>query len=197
MGKENENYRGWSNYATWAFYMLLTYDAESCADWLKQVERIRKEVAATWNVGHGTLSRSEAELFTLRDHLKAKVTLGLLLGDSTQLLPAAERVNWEEIAAAIRSGRMEPRPALFSPGRQVVTPEAVRALQPLDAVVSLIRHVRGDWGELCKEDLEANERGLLEGGRLFSLYHAEDKTKFYIITEHDRSVTTVLLPEDY
>ena len=43
MGKENENYRGWSNYATWAFHMLLTYDAELFADWLKQVECIRKE----------------------------------------------------------------------------------------------------------------------------------------------------------
>lgn len=61
----------------------------------------------------------------------------------------------------------------------------------------LRRHARGDWGELCREDWEANERALFENGRLFSVYHDRSGQKFYIITEHDRSITTILLPEDY
>jgi hypothetical protein len=63
-------------------------------------------------------------------------------------------------------------------------------------VLGLARHVRGDWGDLCPEDIQANETALLEGGRRFSAY-GEGASRFLIITECDRSVTTVLLPEDY
>ena len=62
---------------------------------------------------------------------------------------------------------------------------------------ALSRHVRGDWGTLDAEDLQSNERALRFGGRLFSSYHSSQDVKFWIITECDRSVTTVLLPEDY
>ena len=59
------------------------------------------------------------------------------------------------------------------------------------------RHARGDWGELCHHDWKENEVGLTQGLRLFSRYKDRHGTYFYIITEHDRSVTTVLLPDDY
>lgn len=59
------------------------------------------------------------------------------------------------------------------------------------------RHARGDWGELCREDWEANEQALFGNGRLFSVFNDRTGQKFYIITEHDRSLTTILLPEDY
>ena len=58
------------------------------------------------------------------------------------------------------------------------------------------RHIRGDWGDACKEDAKANDLALEEGSRLFSVYFSID-IKFWIITEHDRSATTILLPEDY
>lgn len=61
----------------------------------------------------------------------------------------------------------------------------------------MARHGAGDWGDLCEEDRQANERALEHGGRLVSVYRDREDTKIYIITEHDRSVTTVLLPEDY
>jgi hypothetical protein len=62
---------------------------------------------------------------------------------------------------------------------------------------ALRRHARGDWGDLDDEDLQANERALKDGTRLLSAYHSSAGTKFWIITEWDRSATTVLLPEEY
>jgi hypothetical protein len=70
-------------------------------------------------------------------------------------------------------------------------------LSPEDIRSALRRHATGDWGELDAEDQLANENALLRGDRLFSVYHSATRVKFYVITEWDRSVTTVLLPEDY
>ncbi|MDD5094562.1 MAG: hypothetical protein PHV74_09315 [Dehalococcoidia bacterium] len=64
-------------------------------------------------------------------------------------------------------------------------------------IESLKRHSRGDWGELCQEDKETNESALLEGGRLFSAYEQGGLPKIWIITEWDRSATTVLFPDEY
>jgi hypothetical protein len=85
----------------------------------------------------------------------------------------------------------------FPFGRLVATPNALNQIPNDEILCALARHARGDWGTLDAEDLESNERALKLGGRLFSAYHSIQKTKFWIITEADRSVTTILLPEDY
>ena len=87
--------------------------------------------------------------------------------------------------------------ALFSLGQMVITANARDRLHPADVPLCLARHLSGDWGELCPEDREENQRSLTQGGRLFSVYRDRNKVKMYIITEHDRSLTTILLPEDY
>lgn len=61
---------------------------------------------------------------------------------------------------------------------------------------ALHRHESGDWGDLCDEDKALNDDSLKHGGRLLSSYKVQG-IKFWIITEADRSVTTLLLPEDY
>jgi hypothetical protein len=61
---------------------------------------------------------------------------------------------------------------------------------------SLFAHSRGDWGDLDNEDKATNKAALRNGGRLLSSYTAEG-TKIWIITEHDRSVTTILFPSEY
>ena len=86
---------------------------------------------------------------------------------------------------------------LFPLGQCLITANAKDTLHPEDVKLALDRHVQGDWGELCQHDWKENELGLAQGLRLFSRYKDRDGTYFYIITEHDRSVTTVLLPEDY
>jgi hypothetical protein len=62
---------------------------------------------------------------------------------------------------------------------------------------SLQRHIRGGWGDLDKEDKQENELSLKEGYRLLSAYEREGLPKIWIITEADRSATTILFPEEY
>jgi hypothetical protein len=85
----------------------------------------------------------------------------------------------------------------FSLGRVVATPNAVAATCREDMETALARHAAGDWGECGREDWRENELSLKEGFRLFSVYSDRNGVKFWIITEADRSATTVLLPEDY
>ena len=59
------------------------------------------------------------------------------------------------------------------------------------------RYQRCDWGDLCEEDKAENEHALKEGERIFAVYNIGDEKKLWIITEWDRSVTTLLLPEEY
>ena len=87
--------------------------------------------------------------------------------------------------------------ARFETGRIVVTLNALSKLPPYDVLCAIGRHIRGDWGDLGDEDRAENERSLCDGNRLLSSYRATNGVKFWIITEADRSSTTVLLPEDY
>jgi len=90
-----------------------------------------------------------------------------------------------------------PTPPSFPLGRLVATRGAIAALSGDDILSGLARHARRDWGDLCREDRMLNDIALEDGGRLFSAYHSHDGVKFYIITEWDRSYTTVLLPSEY
>ncbi|CAJ2795043.1 hypothetical protein [Burkholderia pseudomallei] len=88
----------------------------------------------------------------------------------------------------------------FPIGRPVITPAAQAALDAagIEGVLLLARHIRGDWGDLNGEDLAANELALLNGKRLLSSYDLPDgQNKVWVITEADRSVTTILLSQEY
>ena len=85
----------------------------------------------------------------------------------------------------------------FALGQMVITANAAESLDPFDVRAALRRHARGDWGEVCAADAAENERSITEGCRLLSVYTDRNGLKFWIITEWDRSATTVLLPEDY
>ena len=85
----------------------------------------------------------------------------------------------------------------FTLGRLVATPTVLASVSTQDITAAIARHLRGDWGDVDAEDRSTNDRALVEGSRLLSTYHADNGTKFWIITEWDRSLTTVLLPEDY
>ena len=82
-------------------------------------------------------------------------------------------------------------------GQVVATPGALAALTRDDILIALGRHTSGDWGDCSTDDVAENEFSLTRRLRVFSVYHAADGTKFWVLTEADRSVTTVLLPEDY
>jgi hypothetical protein len=88
---------------------------------------------------------------------------------------------------------MEPR---FPLGTTVATPAAMAL--GIDVASYMRRHHCGDWGEeLCAEDKAANEQALKEGSRLLSCYRTPAGDRLYIITEWDRSVTTIMLPSEY
>jgi hypothetical protein len=87
--------------------------------------------------------------------------------------------------------------SVVSLGQIVATPNALKHLTNEDVRTAIMRHQSGDWGDLDEHDRQENERSLQNGHRLLSVYHAQNGTKFWVITEADRSCTTVLLPEDY
>jgi hypothetical protein len=87
----------------------------------------------------------------------------------------------------------------FRLGMIVSTPGALAALEDAHQTPFefLARHASGDWGELDEEDKRENELSLAHGFRLLSAYRLRTDEKLWIITEADRSVTTLLLPEEY
>ncbi len=91
------------------------------------------------------------------------------------------------------------RKHLFALGQLVATPGALQALEENGQGCSeyLERHMTGDWGDLCEEDKQANVEAIESGMRILSAYRLEDGTKIWIITEADRSATTLLLPCEY
>ncbi|MDP9480777.1 MAG: hypothetical protein M3R38_34795 [Actinomycetota bacterium] len=86
----------------------------------------------------------------------------------------------------------------LSLGMVLATPGALRALSEAgeDPLRLLARHALGDWGELDSHDRRENEQSLKKGWRILSSYPVGDG-KVWIITEADRSCTTILLPEEY
>lgn len=91
------------------------------------------------------------------------------------------------------------RKPLFALGQVVATPGALNAMTELDIapLVLIHRHVTGDWGDLGAEDQQQNLLAIRSGMRIFSSYKLSARTKIWIITEADRSSTTLLLPSEY
>lgn len=94
--------------------------------------------------------------------------------------------------------KVPPKP-LFKLGATVSTPGCLDAFAKngTSGIEYLARHVTGDWGDVCEDDKKVNDDAVKEGDRILSAYTLKDGTKFWIITEGDRSVTTFLLPSEY
>jgi len=95
-----------------------------------------------------------------------------------------------------RRWKSDPR---FELGQTVATPGALDAIKATGEEVRLFifRHEHGDWGSVSQGDAWSNDEDLVNGQRLLSQYRLSDDTRIWIITEWDRSVTTVLLPSEY
>jgi hypothetical protein len=87
----------------------------------------------------------------------------------------------------------------FQPGQIVATPGVLAAFEASgdEPLVFLLRHMQGDWGDVCEEDRQENERSLVNGWRILSAYTLKNGVKVWVITEADRSSTCVLLPSEY
>lgn len=85
----------------------------------------------------------------------------------------------------------------FELGQVVATKGAIKEITEYEMFTALRRHASGDWGDICGGDKYENDFAVVYGGRLFSVYKTHKNTKFWIITEADRSSTTILLPKEY
>lgn len=94
---------------------------------------------------------------------------------------------------------LKPKTQKFAPGQILATPGVLKALEDANesALPYLQAHLSGEWGILDEEDKQANDDALKFGDRLLSAYKLKDRTKIWIITEADRSATTLLLPDEY
>ena len=94
--------------------------------------------------------------------------------------------------------QLVPNP-LFALGQVVATPGALDALEQAQQTPEefLARHVQGDWGSIDSHDQQANARAVKDGDRILSAYETKLGTRIWLITEWDRSVSTLLLPEEY
>jgi hypothetical protein len=121
--------------------------------------------------------------------------------DGISRTASLESANTQALATAVMVlMRTLIRPHLFTLGQITATPGAIDLLDRagINASDLLGRHQCGDWGVVCAADAAENMRALQDGNRLLSAYEiGQRKEKLWIITEHDRSVTTLLLPQEY
>jgi hypothetical protein len=121
---------------------------------------------------------------------------------SEQIKEITEKAT-EQLVGALQQGHSETLTGylkpLFDLGQLVATPGALAALEKTgqNAMEFLSRHVRGDWGELPEEDKTENQFSLEKGFRLLSSYRTTANDRIWVITEADRSHTTLLLPDEY
>jgi hypothetical protein len=103
------------------------------------------------------------------------------------------------VTSVLQSIKAQSKVALFELGRTVATPGALNLLKRAGVTTFALlgRHHAGDWGDVTTDSRDANARALAEGDRLMSVYDIASLGKVYVITEHDRSVTTILEPSDY
>jgi hypothetical protein len=116
-------------------------------------------------------------------------------GSPPRLLESKSQIHKKEISEMQKTERKP----LFDLGQLVATPGALAALEksgqtPMEF---LSRHVTGDWGNLPEEDKAENQLSLEKGFRLMSSYRTTANDKIWIITEANRSHTTLLLPDEY
>ncbi len=106
-----------------------------------------------------------------------------------------------ETAPSAGGAPAAPAPAteLFPLGELTVTQGAAPYLFSgvISALGILGRHQRGDWGDLCEHDKRCNDHAVRSGARILSAYRVDEATRLWVITESDRSVTTILLPSEY
>lgn len=209
----SRKYNGWANYETWCVAMWLTNEVQSYRFWREAAQQAIDDARSAITDEQGGESVAETAIDCLATQLSefADRAEGLkIFGFWGDLLTMAlNDVQWPEIAHDFLEDYLLPlknNPVVilaptaefrFPLGRIVVTPAALTEVGQDDIATALNRHVRGDWGVICEEDAGENEAAIEKGFRLLSIYETRSGKRFWIITEADRSVTTILLPGEY
>ena len=178
---------------SWLTYRWLTEDEEPRIFW---------EVRASTIANHYTDANLAIQQLAkeILDSVKAecRTNSGSLAEDLLQA--ALWEVSWCDVAKALLKNKLPPEmqiDSLFPLGNVVATPGVLECVPLDERLVALARYGRGDWGEVDGVDWSENESALRQGSRLFSEYRSRAGVIFLIITEADRSTTTILLPGEY
>jgi hypothetical protein len=227
MHTTSTTHEGWTNFETWAVNLWINNDRGSYEHYRELAEIALEDTVESYEGKLDKTAREEATgLLAQRVRGEVEAAAPELGGTlySDLLNAALSKVDWLEIAAAFfedfepdetsgegdqddedakafeaikRERQARQGQPLFDLGRTVSTPGALDALTLDEIATAFSRHANGDWGDVCREDWEENELSLREGFRLLSVYHTARGAKFYVITEANRSATTVLLPSEY
>lgn len=206
-------FNGWSNYETWCVNVWLENNAAIYAYWREQARDCNQGAPDSRLVWDENYSYRDAATLMLAERLEQIITGSVPPRQSdvyADLLTAAlGEVDWHEIARSLLAdccpvttpakgtALVTSSGPQVEPGRIVATPAVLAAVSESEIAASLERHLRGDWGNVCPDDALENDHALKVGERLLSVFDAANQTRFWIITEADRSITTVLLPSDY
>lgn len=177
---------------------LVLLKRQRCGDWGKVSERDRKLNESGIREGNALLGLYPTKLgqpivlLTEANHLFAHMS-ALEETHEGRRLPRVDREQVEYMK------RVEGTTGKFTLGTLVLTPGAIDALlrSGETPIPMLLRHVSGDWGNISDDDKQANERAIDKGERLLSSYNTKLGVKLWVITEANRTCTTVLLPDEY
>lgn len=220
---QQEKYNGYKNYETWCVTLWLENDQPTYEYWRQQARLQAAGAPQAEQVQKGFWTTEQAAKFLLADQLQREFeeTNPLEKADvwSDLLNAALDAVDWHEVAEQFLVDFIEAEAeptgeavseaapaapliidlsqARFPLGLLVITPGAMSLIAPAEVSAAVTRHVRGDWGLVCPDDAAENDRALAMGARLLSAYDTSQGQRFWVITEADRSGTTVLLPDEY
>lgn len=225
MSNNTTTYNGWTNYETWCVHLWLSNEEGSYRYWREEAGRHLKEDRedARFSLARRLKSEleeasplEEASLFSdllnaalseVDWHEVADAFLEDLEPDdepdsetdiecSDTYVGENEAASLEAFERAKQERAASQTGPLFELGRVVSTPGALATLTRDDIEDGLRRHRRSDWGNVGDIDWFRNDLALLQGGRLWSAHHGQNGKAFFIVTDADRSVTTVLLPSE-
>jgi hypothetical protein len=204
---------GWSNFETWCVSQWLPSDEATWDGFREQLRQLAAgRTSASDESGHAAAANRRRQKFQLAKQLRDAVSrlgyMELPLVYCDLLEAALVRVNWLEIVEHFLGHPFpkqlrrtvtpdDPLLPLFEPGRVFVGPAAQTGLTAEDIKPALSRHVQGDWGLVDAANRRQNLRALAAKRPVQSVYQSDNGTPFWVVTDADRALTSVLLAEDY
>lgn len=204
---------GWTNYETWCVSEWLPTDETVWSGFREQLRRMATQRTTASDESNPSLAAKrrmqKCELAKqLRDAVSRLGYMELPLIYCDLLESGLARVNWLEIVEHFLShpfpkqlrraaAPVDALTPVFDAGHIITGSTAQERLAPEEIKAALVRHLQGDWGILDADDRRQNLRALAAGRSLQSVYESANGINLWVVTEADRSLTSVLLAEDY
>ncbi len=207
-----EPHNGWSNYETWSVYFSIAGEDAIYRHWMREADKERERLALRGQHRDFCSPIARRLFFQLLNAYYATPLVSKFGVHSELLMVALGKVNWQQLATTLRDASAKtcddvppPLPpnsltdgrTRFSMGGVKASRGVLEILSKKELVDAVIRHQRGDWGNVDAALRQANEAGVDKDCRLVSAYETKDHVEYWIITDDDRAATNVLLPSEY